>query len=351
MAVRHNIKQKFGTTSWRMLVCALLFAMLLPGLTWAQKATTDKVVDESFSIRQDEDLYQMEEAVSMIAESLNQIADKVKLLAINSLYFGGDIDADFRRKAEVIMLEQLFEASPTVQLAQCQECQILQTKIVRGVLKLRKGIPDAEARKALAKKLGVDGFIDLGIFRENNQVTVYLKVMEAATGTIILVDELAGRRAFRRQALTVSFGELNFPLQVGGASGNYNALALGFNESVQMTGRFSFGVDMNLYMDNNSNNPEAKTTLDAGLLFGTYLGFDAIQMYTSTSRLLIYAGLGKMISPQLNYANFYRAGIQFIVGDRLVIVYGINSFTETYIEGGSDKITGSGNELRFGYRF
>jgi len=332
---------------------ALLCVLFLnSGVVMAQQpAPESPLVDESFSIRQDEELYQMEEATALIATSLNQIADRVKLLAINSLYFGGEFTADFRRKAEVIMLEKLFEANPTVQLAQCQECQKLETKITRGVLRLRKGIPTAEARKALAKKLGVDGFIDLGIFSDNRQITVYLKVMEAETGTIILVDELAGRRAYKRQALTVTFGELNFPLTIGGASGKYNALTLGLNETVQLTGRFSFGVDMNLYTDNNTNNPDAQTTLDAGLMFAPYLGFDVLQLQSSTSRLLFYVGMGKMIAPQLNYANFYRAGMQFIVGDRLVIVYGINSFQETFIEGGTDKISGSGSELRFGYRF
>jgi len=329
----------------------VFFTMLLPGQAFAQQPPADPLVDESFSIRQDEDLYQMEEAVALIATSLNKIADRVKILAINSLYFGGSFDSDFRRKAEVIMLERLFEANPTVQLAQCQECQKLETKISRGVLRLRKGIPTAEARKALAKKLGVDGYIDLGIFKEGSQITVYLKVMEAQTGTIILVDELAGRTAYKRQSVNISFGEMSFPLSIGGQVAPHNALVLGINETVQLTGRFSFGVDLNIYTDNNTNNPKALTKLKPGILFGPYLGFDVVQLQASTSRLLLYIGLGKMISPQLNYANFFMAGLQFIVGDRLVITMGVHNFLETFIEGGTDKISGTGNELRFGYRF
>ena len=349
---RHNNSQKNLTLpGMGLLLGVLLCALVLPGPAIAQEPPKEPLVDESFSIRQDQDLYQMEEAIALIATSLNQISDRVKILAINSLYFGGNLSSDFRRKAEVIMLERLFEANPTVQLAQCQECQTLETKISRGVLRLRKGIPTAEARKALAKKLGVDGFIDLGIFRDGSQITVYLKVTEAQTGSIILVDELAGRVAYKRQSVTYSFGEMTFPLEVGGQKAAHDALVLGINETVQLTGRFSFGVDLNIYTDNNTNNPDALTTLDAGILFGPYLGFDVLQLQASTSRLLLYVGLGKMISPQLNYANLLKAGVQFIVGDKLVIAIGINNFLETYIEGGQDKISGTGNELRFGYRF
>lgn len=338
----------------RLLAVAGLCAVLLPlsaPRVWAQGAPKEPVVDESFSIRQDETLFQLEEVVTLISSSLNKIADRVKTLAINSMHFGREVDADFRKKAEVIILKRLFEANPTVKLVQCQECQKLETKIQRGILKLRKGIPSNEARIALAKKLQVDGFIDIGLFRDHNQLTVYLKVVEAQTGAIILVDELAGRRAAKRDALTFSFGEMSFPLQSStGTSADHKALVLGVNETVQLTGRFSFGVDLNFYLDNNGNNPDAFTTLDTGILLAPYLGFDVVQLQASASRLLFYVGIGKLLSPQLEYANFYHSGLQFIVGDRLVIVFAFYSFADTDIEN-SNKLTGTGSEIRFGYRF
>jgi hypothetical protein len=335
----------------RLIAAAGLCALFLLPAPGAEAQPKEPVVDQSFSIRQDEDLFQLEEIVTLISTSLNKVADRVKTLAINSMHFGRQVDADFRRKAEVIILEKLFEANPTVKLVQCQECQKLETKIVRGILKLRKGIPSNEARIALAQKLQVDGFIDIGLFKDNNQITVYLKVTEAQTGAIILVDELAGRRAPKRDALTFSFGEMNFPIESStGTSADHNALVLGVNETVQLTGRFSFGVDLNFYLDNNANNPDAIIELDVGILLAPYLGFDVVQMHASASRLLFYVGVGKLLSPQLEYANLFRAGLQFIVGDRLVIIFGVNNFFETDIENGN-KVTGAGSELRFGYRF
>ncbi|MEE8394867.1 MAG: hypothetical protein V3S29_02350 [bacterium] len=340
------------TRAQPLVVAGVCLALLWAGAAWGQQTPKEPLIDQSFSIRQDESLFEMEEAAAMVAGSLNRISDQVNILGINSLHIGGDFDGDFRRKAEVLFLEKIFQANPAVKLAQCQECQKLETKIVRGVLKLRKGIPSAEARQALAKKLGVDGFIDLGIFREKGQITVYLKVTEAKTGTIILVDEVAGRRAPLRDSLTISFGELNFPISDGTTFVTHNALAVGVNETVQLTGRFSFGVDLNFYVDNNANNTDSTISLSAGILLGPYVGYDILQMQASTSRLILYTGIGKMLSSQLNYANLFKVGLQFVVGDKLVIVLGVNSFTATDIEGGGGpQISGTGNEIRFGYRF
>ncbi|MCZ6472550.1 MAG: hypothetical protein O6934_03845, partial [SAR324 cluster bacterium] len=288
-------RARFSRLTGAVVLCGLVLLGMRPA--WAQpvkREIKEPIVEQSFSIRQDEDLFQLEEAITLIASSLNKIADKANTLAINSFHFGKEVDADFRRKAEVIILEKLFEASPSVRLVQCQECQRLETKIVRGILKLRKGIPSNEARQALAKKLGVDGFIDIGIFRDHNQITVYLKIVEAESGAIILVDELAGRRAPKREALTFSFGEMNFPISSASASADHKALVIGANETVQLTDRFSFGVDLNLYTDNNANNQEKIIELDVGIVLAPYLAYDVLRLQASTSRLLFYIGIGKL---------------------------------------------------------
>lgn len=330
-------------------VCAMAILAAQPAL--AQRPIKEPLVDESFSIRQNEQLFQLEEVATLLSTSLNKLQGKVSNLAINSVHFGKGIDADFRRKAEIIILEKMFQANPSIKLVQCQECNKLVTKIVRGVLKLRKGIPSVEARMALAKKLSVDGFIDIGIFRDDNQISIYVKVTEAQSGAIVLVDEQVGRRAPKRDALTFSFGEMTFPItSSSGTSAEHNAIVLGVNETVQLTGRFSFGVDLNLFLDNNTNNSEAFISLDGGLVLAPYVGFDIVQMSASTSRLIFLLGIGKLLSPQLEYANFVKGGLQFVVGDKLVITFAVNSFLEKDIEN-SNKITGTGSELLFGYRF
>jgi hypothetical protein len=330
--------------------------------------TSGPIVDESFSIRQDEDLYQLEEAVTLIAGSLNRISDKVSALAINSFNFGGSDDKEFRIKAEVIILEKLLNANANVKLVQCQECQKLDTKIVNGVLHLKKGIPSQEARLELAKKLGVDGFIDIGVFRDNRQLTVYIKVVEAETGAVILVDEMVGRQAPRRDAVTLSFGQISFPIVFKLPNKVYtsNALAFTATEQVQLTGRWSFGVDVSIYTDNDTTNTNPHLTLSGGVLLAPFLGFDVLQIPQSTSRVVVFAGVGELLDPQLNYGVVYRAGVQGIVGDRLVISFGLNSFESTNVQltnGDKNakvnsglltdgaKLGGESYELRFGYRF
>ncbi|HUJ74567.1 MAG TPA: hypothetical protein VL359_06895, partial [bacterium] len=226
------------------------------------------LVDESFSIQQDADLFQLQEAATLISRSLDKIADRVGTLAINSMYFGQGVPPDFRMKAEVIILQKLLDANANVKLVQCQECQKLETNIVSGVLRIRKGIPSVDARRELAKKLGVDGFIDIGLYREHNQMTIYLKVVEAQTGAIILVDEVVGRQAYKRDAVTLSFGEVNFPIVISKKTVSHNTLDLTANEQVQLTGRFSFGVDVSFYSDNNQNLAQPHLTLDGGILLG-----------------------------------------------------------------------------------
>lgn len=320
-------------------------------------------VDESFSIRHDEDLFQLEEAVAQIASSLGRIADKVNTLAINSFSFGKDVDKDFRTKAEVIIEKRLLDANANVRLVQCQECQKLETKIVNGVLRLKKGIPSMEARLELAKKLGVDGFIDIGMFRDNRQITVYLKVTEAETGAIILVDEIVGRQASKRDAVTLSFGEINFPLVFKNKTHTENALSFTATEQVQLTGRFSFGVDTIIYTDNNQNSTDPHLVLTGGVLLSPFVGYDIVQVPQSTTRLEMYLGVGKLLDPQLNYDDVARAGFIFIVGDRLVITFGENFFSNTNVEvtkadrkkepllAKGAQLNGGAYELRFGYRF
>lgn len=313
------------------------------------------VVDESFSIRLDENLFQLEETVALIAGSLSKVAGKTPTLAINSFHFGRNIDLDFRKKAEVIILDKVFQANPNVRLLQCQECQKLETKIEGNVLKLRKGIPNQESRRSLASKIGADGFIDIGIFEENKQLTVYLKVVEAKTGGIILVDELVGRRAPKRTAFSLSFGEMIFPISVDGTTVEYKALALSGSESIKLTGRFSFTVDLIFFKDNNENNPEATYVLDTGLFIVPTMSFDIIKMSSSTSRLTLFAGVGKLLSPQLSYANAFRFGTELIVGDRLTVLFAFNQFLEETVEPPTTTQTalldGAGYEIRFGLRF
>jgi hypothetical protein len=163
--------------------------------------------------------------------------------------------------------------------------------------------------------------------------------------------------------VTISFGEFNFPIVFAGKTYTHNALAVTVTEQVQLTQRFSFGVDLILYTDNNQLSTTPHMTLDAGVLLSPFLGFDMVQLPQSTSRVIGYLGLGKLLSPQLNYGDVYRAGVQFIVGDRLVVTFGLNEFDKTNIEvSKSDKnkqpllangaqLNGEGYELRFGYRF
>ena len=317
-----------------------LLLLAVPAPAWAQEE------EEDFSFRQDEELYQLDEAVTMIASSLNRIADRVSILAINSLQFGKDFDRDFRHKARVIFLAQLFDANPAIKLVQCQECQRLQTKIVRGVLKLRKGIPSGEERIALAKELGVHGYIDIGVFRDDRQLTVYLQVIEAETGAIILVEELVGRRAPQRDSLVFSFGEMLFPID----GADHNALVFAVREAIQISERFSFGIELAFFIDNNENNPDAVVELDTGAVVAPTIGYDFWQFSSGDSRITAYFGLGKLISPQLNYGNLAKLGILFIVRDQLEVLLGFNWFQETTLDNG-EVLEGASYELRFGYRF
>lgn len=335
----------------------LLLLTGIPALVMGQgeREIPDPVVDESFSIRLDEELFQLEEAFALIAISLNKVASRTPSLAINSLHFGTEVSRDFRRKAEVIVLDKLFQASPRVHLVECKACQRLETKIVNGVLKLRKGIPSQEARKELAEKLNVSGFLDIGIFKNEGQLTVYIKVVEASSGAIILVDELVGRRATKRRALTISFGEMTFPVTIGGVAIDHNALILSFQDSIKLTGRFSFSADLILFYDNNTNDSTTTMVLDTGLILAPTLGYDIIQVSSSTSRLIFFMGVSKLISPQLSYANIFRTGLDLVVGDSLSVLFAYNSFLEEEVEsptaGATATLDGSGYELRFGYRF
>ncbi|MDH5751183.1 MAG: hypothetical protein OEZ59_02040, partial [Deltaproteobacteria bacterium] len=311
----------------------------------------------SFSIRLDEDLVQLEEAVGLIAGSLARVTDRVNSLAINSFYFGREVDADFRRKAEVVILDKVFVFNPNIKLVQCQECQKLETKIVRGILKLRKGIPTSEERIRLAEKLQVDGFIDIGMFRNDGQLTVYIKVTEAKSGAIIMVDELAGRKAFRRRSLTFSFGELTIPITIADEWVSHKALLISVQESVKLTKRFSFGVDLIFYKDKNDSNPDPHIKLKTSVMLIPTLGLDILQMPSSTTRVMFFVGVGKLLSKQLDYANLYRAGLEFVVGDSMSILVATNRYTESIVDTSSaggvitDKMSGGGYELRFGYRF
>jgi hypothetical protein len=86
----------------------LVLAGAAPARAQQAAAPPSPAEEQSFSIRLDENIYQLDEAVSLIAGSLSKISDRVNTLAINSFYFGREVDADFRRKAEVVILDRLF---------------------------------------------------------------------------------------------------------------------------------------------------------------------------------------------------------------------------------------------------
>jgi len=331
-----------------------------------ERKLPDTLIDDGFAIRRDEELYQLEEATTLIASSLTRLRRPGMTLAINSFHFGKEIDPDFRRQAEVVMLYKMTLRGGSVRLVQCLECERLDAKIHQGVIQLRKGLQSSEERKELAKKLGVDGFIDLGMFREGEQITVFLKVVDAQSGALLLVDALSGRPAPKRQTLTVSFGELNFPIVIvdnNRQETTHNTLALTVTQTAILTSRFSLAVDLTYWADNNQYNPRPHLTVASGLLLAPSLNFDIMQMRASTSRVSFYLGFGKMLAPQFNYANLVKAGFQAVVGDRLVILAGANSFSDTNVAltagdttaepllAGGATLTGVGYEIRFGYRF
>ena len=79
-----------------------------------------------------------------------------------------------------------------------------------------------------------------------------------------------------------------------------------------------------------------------------------MQFSSGATRLTLYAGLAKLISPQLNYGNMARFGTLFIVDDALEVQLGFNWFQETDLEADSGNtvvLGGTGYEVRFGYRF
>jgi hypothetical protein len=122
-------------------------------------------------------------------------------------------------------------------------------------------------------------------------------------------------------------------------------------------------VDTVLYTDNNQNNTDPHLVLAGGVLLSPFLGYDIVQVPQSTTRLQFYVGVGKLLDPQLNYGDLARAGLIFVVGDRLVVTFGENFFTKTNAAvTSSDKnkqpllangaqLNGEAYELRFGYRF
>lgn len=101
-----------------------------------------------------------------------------------------------------------------LKLVLCPECRVPQVEVIEDRLIVKKGAPDLEAMRTLAKKYQVDAFLAIELFRTKVNVVAQAHIYQAATAQVIAAE------TFKAPALDWSESALQILLTVGPAKGS-----------------------------------------------------------------------------------------------------------------------------------
>jgi hypothetical protein len=82
-------------------------------------------------------------------------------------------------------INRLLRDSQAIAIIQCNECRTPQIEVRDDKLVVKKGSPDNATLAQIGKKLGVDSFLSLEVFRTRFAITTNVNLVQASDGTIL----------------------------------------------------------------------------------------------------------------------------------------------------------------------
>ncbi len=329
--------------------------------TTGENVEADMTDDEKYAMWSDPLYFQFEKMMPALARSIGRLDTRISTLAVTNSVYGTSLndDAAFKKVSEAKLFGQLLLENPRLKLIKCDECNRITTEVKNGIMTISRGLKDQKARSELAKKLGVQGFMNAMITEEERQLTIVINVHDAQEGRIVLSDVIAGDPVPKSRYWHIYAGRLTIPVKMqSGNSVDQTAITIGAEYTIRFSESWIVASNLAFYMDNNSKLGEADTdyvAFTSGLMFDGTIAWEAASFMRNNAAFSINTGVGQFISTQFNFSVYYRAGLKLTLGQRLTFNLSYFSFSETNISkpdnGSADSLPGSATALTFGYQF
>ncbi|MDH5559466.1 MAG: hypothetical protein OEY59_01265 [Deltaproteobacteria bacterium] len=319
-------------------------------------------MEASYSMWSDPLYFQFDQMMPKLARSLGRLENRVHTIAVTDIAFGPTVEKSFYKVATARIFGQLLLENPRLKLIKCNECNMIQSELRSGILTISRGLADQESRRALARKLNVQGFMTTMVIEQDRQLSIVVNIVDAEEGRVILSDVVQGVPAPKSTYYNYYMGQMELPVTMGsttaGTTGeviSQNAIVLGAEKTIRFSKSWLLSANMAFYMDNNSKLAQS-LTFSPRLMVDGLVGWEMMALNNNNISFAMLAGIGEFWSEQFNFSIYYKAGLKIIVGQLLTFNYYSLSFQETNLEvapttGSAAKLNGSGSSITFGFQF
>lgn len=312
---------------------------------------------EAYNMWSDPLYYQFGKMMPELARSIGRLDSRISTLAVTDLDFSPGLDESFRKVAGAKLYGQLLMENPKLKLIKCDECNMIRSEINNGILTVSKGLASKEERQKLAKKIGVQGFMNAMIIEDQRQLTIVVNVYDAEEGRIILSDVITGIPVSETTYWNFYAGQMTIPIKLITPSKtvDHSTLLAGAEYSKRFSESWIITTNFGLFIDNNDKLVD-KETLQGGMMFDGSVGWEMMSFMNNDVSFILTAGIGQFLSPQFNFSLYGKFGLKVIVNKLLTFNMQYLTFDETNIEapdsnGDAAKLTGSATYVTFGLQF
>jgi len=346
-------------------ICLICYSSLL----WAQsdQDSSDNEAgieleekSESYDMWSDPLYYQFEKMLYNLSKSVGRLNNRVSTLAVTDMEFSQGLDKSFQKVASAKLYGQLLMENPKLRLIKCNECNMVRSEIKAGILTISRGLADQKARRTLADKLGVQGFMVVAVTLEKRQLTIVVNVYDAKEGRIILSDVITGIPVPETVYYNTYFGKMSLPVTLStGSVLEHSILLLGLEKSIRFAESWLLSADVALYMDNNASLATDHVTFTSGLVVDGTIGWEVASLMNNNTSVVLNGGIGQFISAQMNFTGFVKLGVKMAVGQAITFnVYGLSLLSDQInleqpeSSGASvDQLKGMPISISLGYQF
>ena len=270
----------------------------------------------------DQRIMQLEEITPQLIESVQQMHEKIRSVAISSVSFGDNLPDNFRRVATARIHQSLTQLSK-LKVSVCETCTQIRTVIAGSYLKIARGIADDDFRIKTAKSLNVKGFLDIALFMtEDRQLSVALNAFEASNGEIVYSKIITGEPAKSEHYLHVYLAKMQVGIthsSTGNTPITHSAMQLGVEAMMRLTSSWTFSGGGSVFSDDNTNLTTKYEKSINGITLDGMVGYDLFGFGGNQADVSISGGLGMIFAAALNSPMYVKGGLNLTVAEQLTL--------------------------------
>ena len=302
--------------------------------------------EDAYVFWKDPQIAQLEELTSKLVDSVQKMQSKISSIAISSISFGDKLPSSFRKVATA-RLQQSLTSQIKLKVSICEPCSQIRTDISGSFLKISRGIADDKYRREIAKELDVKGFLDIALFRSEEQLSISLNAYEAANGEIVYSKIITGNPPKSGSYIHAYYGKMTVPITFSSTTVEHQAMVFGGQQMVRLSDDWSFTGGVSILSDDNSNLSNKYEKPVTGFLIDGTISYDIFNFGGDQVAFGLIAGLGMMTVTIFNNPAYFKTGITFSVAEQLTLDYHYLSMMTT----NEDATASSASIFSIGWKF